>query len=42
MPVLVSAIIADVDLIITGDKDLFAVDIERPKVIKAIEFLEQY
>jgi predicted nucleic acid-binding protein len=32
-PILASAIIADVDVFITGDKDFSAVDIERPEVM---------
>jgi len=37
-----SAILADVDLLVTGDKDLLVVDIERPEIISHLEFLERY
>ena len=40
--VLYSAIIADVDILISGDKDLKAVDIERPEILTPTEFLEKY
>ncbi|WP_200769754.1 putative toxin-antitoxin system toxin component, PIN family [Halarsenatibacter silvermanii] len=41
LPILVSAINADVDCFITGDKDFFALDLERPKIISARNFLER-
>ena len=40
--VLYSAIIADVDILITGDKDFHAVDIARPDIVTPVEFLEKY
>jgi predicted nucleic acid-binding protein len=42
LPVLVSAIIADVDIIISGDKDLLTLDIEKPEVLTPKKFLESY
>jgi len=42
IPVLYSAILADVDILITGDKDFEDVDIERPEIMTATEFLEMY
>lgn len=41
-PILASAITADVDMLITGDKDFLDVDIERPEIMTPSEFLEQY
>lgn len=40
--VLHTAIIADVDLFITGDKDFSNIDIERPVILTPKEFLEKY
>lgn len=39
--ILYSAITADVDMLITGDKDFFEVDIERPEIITPSEFLKR-
>jgi putative PIN family toxin of toxin-antitoxin system len=41
-PILASAIIADVDVFITGDGDFNPVDIERPEIMKIAEFAEKY
>lgn len=41
-PILASAITADVDMLITGDKDFSNVDIERPEIMTPSEFLEQH
>ncbi len=38
-PILDSAIAADVDIIITGDKDFLSLDISSPKCMTAAEFL---
>jgi len=40
--VLYSAIIADVDVLVTGDKDFHAVDIERPEILNPVDFLAKY
>ncbi len=40
--VLYTAIIADVDILITGDKDFENIEIERPEILKPNEFLEKY
>ncbi|MFA7205081.1 MAG: putative toxin-antitoxin system toxin component, PIN family [Saccharofermentanales bacterium] len=40
-PILNAAIIADVDMIITGDKDFLCMDIERPRCITAAKYLEE-
>ncbi len=42
LPVLVSAILADVDVIITGDCDFHEVDIKRPEVLKPADFISKY
>lgn len=39
-PILNGAIIADVDIIITGDKDFLSLNLDRPKCMTAAEFLE--
>lgn len=41
-PILASAIIADVDVLITGDKDFLPVDLERPVVMTISEFASKY
>ena len=41
-PILNAAIISDVDLIITGDKDFLSLNIERPRCITAPDFLEEF
>ena len=40
--ILHTAIIEDVDVLITGDKDFKDVDIERPEICTPSEFLEKY
>lgn len=40
--VLYTAIIEDVDVFITGDKDFKEVDIDRPEILTLSEFLEKY
>ena len=42
VPVLYSAIISDVDILITGDKDFEDIEIEKPEIMTANEFLEKY
>ena len=42
LPILNSAIVSDVDIFITGDKDFEEVQIEKPVIMTAIEFLEKY
>ena len=41
-PILASAIIADVDVFITGDKDFAGLDVERPTIMTIAEFTEAY
>jgi predicted nucleic acid-binding protein len=41
-PILASAIIADVDVFVSGDRDFFAADVERPEIMTIVEFSEVY
>lgn len=41
-PILISAIISDTDILITGDKDFDDVDIRRPEILTPSEFLAKY
>jgi len=41
-PILASAILADVDVFITGDKDFGGLDLERPEIMTISEFEEKY
>ena len=40
--ILYSAILADVDVLVTGDKDYDEVDIECPEILTPAEFLKKY
>lgn len=40
--ILHTAIIENVDIFITGDKDFNGVDVDRPEIMNAREFLENY
>jgi len=42
LPILVSAIVEDVDVIVTGDKDFFDVEIEKPEIITVKEYFGRY
>ncbi|MEW5921169.1 MAG: putative toxin-antitoxin system toxin component, PIN family [Bacillota bacterium] len=42
LPVLVSAITEDVEILITGDKDFFDMEIEKPEILTPTQFLEKY
>lgn len=42
IPVIVSAIASDVDVLITGDKDFANLAIDRPEVLTPSEFLNSY
>ena len=42
LPILVSAIIEDIDVIVTGDKDFFDVEIDHPDIITVKEYFERY
>ena len=41
-PVLASAILEDVDILITGDKDFSEIDVEQPEILTPHEFLQRY
>ena len=41
-PILAAAIAADVDVVLSGDKDLLTVEIERPEIINSKSFREKY
>lgn len=41
-PVLYSAIISDVDVLITGDKDFDDINIEKPEVLTVNEYVKRY
>jgi len=41
-PILAAAILADVDIIISGDGDFCAVEIERPEILSPTEFFAKY
>ena len=40
--ILHTAIVEDVDVFITGDKDFYAVEIERPEILSPTGFLTKY
>ncbi len=42
LPILNSAVVSDVDVFITGDRDFEDIDIEKPEIMTAKEFLEKY
>ena len=41
-PVLYTAIIEDVDILITGDKDFAEVEVEKPEILTPAEFIARY
>ncbi len=41
-PVLYTAIIEDVDILLTGDKDFMEVEVEKPEILTPSEFLAKY
>lgn len=41
-PVLYTAIIENVDVFITGDKDFSSVEIEKPEIMTPAEFIDKY
>ena len=40
-PILNAAIIANVDIILTGDKDFLSLDMEHPRCINVAQFIEK-
>lgn len=41
-PVLYTAIIEDVDILVTGDKDFSDIDIERPEIMSPAQFIGRF
>jgi putative PIN family toxin of toxin-antitoxin system len=41
-PVLYTAIIENIDILITGDKDFSDIDIEKPEIMTPTEFMNKY
>ena len=41
-PILATAIMEDIDVFLTGDKDFLVLDIEMPEILTMKQFLEQY
>jgi putative PIN family toxin of toxin-antitoxin system len=41
-PILMSAILSDVDILITGDHDFKNIEIDKPDILNPSEFLEKY
>lgn len=41
-PVLYSAVVDDIDLLISGDKDFADIDIEKPEILTPAQFLKKY
>jgi putative PIN family toxin of toxin-antitoxin system len=41
-PVLYTAVVEDVDILITGDKDFSDIEIEIPKIMTPAEFMERF
>ncbi|MDR1536959.1 MAG: PIN domain nuclease [Clostridiales bacterium] len=42
LPILVSAIIEDVDVLISGDADFSPIDMEHPEILTPKRFVEKY
>jgi len=41
-PIIHAAITNQIDLLVTGDKDFFAVKVDRPVILMPLDFLEKY
>jgi putative PIN family toxin of toxin-antitoxin system len=41
-PVIYTAITEDIDILISGDKDLLSVELDKPEILSPAEFLEKY
>ena len=41
-PVLYTAIIEEMDVLITGDKDFSGIEIEKPEILTPTDFIEKY
>ena len=42
LPILVSAMIEDIDVLITNDNDFRSLNIDRPEILKPYEFMKKY
>jgi len=42
LPVLASSIMADVDILLTGDKDFSCLELNRPEILTPAQFVERY
>ncbi|MDO5574603.1 MAG: type II toxin-antitoxin system VapC family toxin [bacterium] len=42
LPILATAIMEGIDVLLTGDKDFFALDIESPDILTMTDFLQIY
>lgn len=41
-PVLYTAVLEDVDILVTGDNDFSDVDVDKPEILTPSEFVERY
>lgn len=41
-PILATAIMENIDVFVTGDKDFLVLDVEMPEIVTMAEFLERY
>ncbi|MCM1253267.1 MAG: PIN domain nuclease [Clostridium sp.] len=41
-PILATAMMEEIDIFITGDKDFLVLDVDMPEIITMAEFLKQY
>ena len=41
-PILATAMLENVDVLVTGDKDFLVLDVEMPDIVNMTEFLERY
>ena len=41
-PVLYTAMIEDVDILVTGDKDFSDIDVEKPEIMSPAQFMERF
>lgn len=42
LPILATAILENIDVLVTGDKDFLVLDVDTPEIITMSEFLEKY
>ncbi len=41
-PILATAIMEEIDVFLTGDKDFLVLDVEQPEILTMADFLEKY